>query len=1108
MRGHVNILLVLFSVLTLAACNEAEKAAPAQTLFRQLDSADTGIRFVNALHDDQDFNIIEYLYYYNGGGVAIGDINNDGLPDVYLSANRGENKLYLNKGKFVFEDITTSAGVAAKGNWKTGVSMVDINSDGRLDIFVCGVGNYKKFNGFNQLFINNGNLTFTDRTEEYGLSFQGFSTQASFFDYDLDGDLDCYLLNHSVHTQRSYGKVSLRNQTDSLAGDRLYKNLFKETGKHSFTNVTREAGIYSSQIGYGLGIGVSDLNEDGYPDIYISNDFIENDYLYINQKDGTFSQQLEKSMPHTSRFSMGNDIGDINNDQLPDIVTVDMLPQDESVIKTSAGEDSYEVYSFKLKYGYHKQVSRNTLQVNLGKIDSAAVSFRDIALAAGVSATDWSWGPLLQDFDGDGYKDLFISNGIVRRPNDLDYINFISSDSVQKQADVLPWINKMPEGKVNNFFFRNTGKLTFEDVSQQWGLSETGYSNGGAIGDLDGDGDPDIVVNRINGMVGVYENTAAPGTFLKISLKGDSGSANLNAIGAKVTVSSDKGSQVQQLFPTRGWCSSSDYEMMFGRAATSKITVTVTWPDLRITQAEISDQKNVVLRYSESKESQTKEKAQPPMFVQATAPPFTHRENDFNAFNRESLIPHMFSTEGPCLATGDINGDGMDDVFVGGAKGQAGQLFLRQADGKFSLKTVAAFVQHREHEDVDAAFFDSDKDGDLDLVVVSGGQEELDKKELLHPRLYVNDGKGNFSHQPAKLPAISLHASCVKPSDYDGDGDQDLFIGAVVIPMLYGMSPVSYLLENDGTGNFLVNSGWLGGSTFDNPSRNRPGMVKDATWTDINKDSRPDLVLAGEWMQVTILIQQPDHRFINRTSEYGLADTKGWWNSVVAADIDNDGDDDLIAGNVGLNSRLTATKEKPLTMYLGDFDSNGGSDHILVYYNGDRSYPFTSRDQLVRQIPSLKKKFLNYYDYRNVELDDIVTPQLQGNSAVMQANEFRSVLMINDNGKFIVKALPVEAQFFPIFSILTDDFNKDGKQDLMLCGNLTAVQPEIGPYDAGVGLILQGDGSGGFKAIPPKESGFIVRGEGRDIKFTKGPRGEKSYLVGRNNSSVLGFKLR
>lgn len=1106
------ILAISYNVFIITLCLFISCSKPDESstqLFQQISPNDSHIDFVNELQESNDFNIIEYLYYYNGGGVAIGDINKDGLPDIYFSGNQVPNKLYLNKGGFEFEDITEKSGVAGSGNWKTGVSMVDVNSDGLLDIFVCGVGNYKKFDGRNQLYINNGDLTFTDRTDEYGLAFQGFSTHAAFFDYDNDGDLDMYLLNHSVHTQRSYGRVSSRHEPDSLAGDRLYKNLFRESGRHFFEDASREAGIYSSAIGYGLGIGISDVNRDGFPDIYVSNDFIENDYLYINNRDGTFTQQLEKVMGHCSRFSMGNDLADINNDDWPDILTLDMLPRDESVIKTSAGEDTYEVYSFKLKYGYHKQVSRNTLQLNQGPIDSGQLVFTDIAPAAGVEATDWSWAPLLVDFDGDGWKDIFVSNGIVRRPNDMDYINFISSDSVQELKDVLPWIQKMPEGKVSNFMFRNNGDLTFEDKTDSWGISVPSFSNGAAYADLDNDGDPDVVVNRINEEPLVYRNNSDVKKFIKVEVNGDSSGGNSHAIGAKVIVTQGSTTQTQEIFPARGWCSSSDYPLMFGIPVPDKpVAVTVIWPDGK---SKIQMSNGPAIRFSYSPGLPTfdysrKKDPEFPLMQSDAAPEFKHEENEFNAFSRESLIPHMLTTEGPAMATGDVNGDGLDDVFIGGAKNQPGALFLQSAKGGFIRQSSPDFIQHRLHEDISASFFDADGDGDLDLVVVAGGQEELISPELLKPRLYKNDGNGRLRSVPSSFASVYLQASCVKPEDYDNDGDVDLFIGASVMPMLYGMSPVSYLCANDGSGKFTHQPAWLGQSRFDNPTVVRPGMVKDAVWTDVNKDNLPDLVLVGEWMPITVLLQQPDHTFRNATNEYGLQKTSGWWNSIEAHDFDSDGDEDLVAGNLGWNSRIKASQEKPLQMYLGDFDSNGGSDHIMVYYNGDKSYPFVSRDELVRQIPSLKKKFLNYRDYRNVKLEDIVTPQQAGNSALMQVKDFSSVYLQHNGSSFKPVPLPFEAQLFPVFAIYVDDVDMDGFDDMLLTGNLTATQPEFGPYDAGLGLFLKGNGKGGFAALSPMASGFVVRGEGREIRQLKNPRGEKVYLVSRNNDTVKAFK--
>ncbi len=1100
--------IIGFAAITLFSCTE-EPDKNSGKLFQQIFSSHSGIDFENNLIENEQFNIIEYLYYYNGGGVAIGDINNDGLSDIYFSSNQNSNKLYLNKGGFKFEDITENAGVAGEGNWKTGVSMADVNADGLLDIYLCGVGNYKSFDGYNQLFINNGDLTFTERSQEYGLAFKGFSTHSAFFDYDRDGDLDMYLLNHSVHSPRSYGNVSLRKQTDSLAGDRLYQNQFSETGKTFFKNVTQPAGILSSQVGYGLGLAISDVNRDGYPDIYVSNDFHENDYLYINQTDGTFLQQSQKSFAHTSRFSMGNDIADINNDQWPDLITLDMLPREESTIKTSAGEDSYEVYKFKLKFGYQKQVSRNALQINRGVIDSGRVVFSDIAQAAGVEATDWSWCPLLVDFDGDGYKDLFISNGIMRRPNDLDYINFISNDSVQQATKTsgLPLIDMMPEGKVSNFIFRNRGDLSFEDKTIDWGLSLPSFSNGAAYGDLDNDGDPDLVINRINDEGLVYQNNSVPSSFIKIRLKADQLKGNPYAIGSKVIISQSGQFQSQELFPSRGWCSSSEYSLIFGlRNKTDSIDIKVIWPDGAITQQKYKVSE-ILIHYDPKSIQQEELGVQPiPMLQSISKFDFKHQEDDFNAFNRESLIPHMLSTEGPPLAAADINGDGFEDVFVGGAKYQPGAIFTQQPDGSMIRKKTPALDNHANSEDTDAVFIDADGDGDQDLVVVSGGQEEMKDYSLLAPRLYRNDGKGNLSYSENSFSSIFLHASCVKPADYDRDGDIDLFIGSSVMPFLYGMSPMSFLLQNNGKGVFQFDPSWLGDSRFDNPTQVRPGLVKDAAWIDINKDKLLDLVLVGEWMPITLLIQQNDHRFINQTAQVGLDSTKGWWNTCEIGDFDKDGDDDLIIGNLGLNSRIKASPEKPLTMYLGDFDSNGGSDHIMVYYNGDKSYPFASRDQLVKQIPSLKKKFLHYYDYRDVKLEDIITPVQKGNSARMQVEQFTSVFLRNDNAKFELAALPLQAQFFPVYAIKATDVNQDGNLDILLSGNLSATQPDFGSYDAGVGLVLLGDGKGNFKDMSPSESGFIVLGEGRDIEILRTAKSNQLvYLVSRNNDTVLAF---
>lgn len=1109
-----SLIFLLFS-LFLTHCKE--KSSP--YLFSSIPASKTGVDFDNHITEDKNFNIIEYLYFYNGGGVACGDINNDGLVDIYFSSNQNSNKLYMNKGNFKFEDITDKSGTKGIGNWKTGVTMADINGDGYLDIYVCGVGNYKNFNSQNQLLINNGDLTFSDKTEEYGLQFKGFSTQTIFFDFDLDGDLDCYLLNHSVHSASSYVSVTNRVKSDSLSGDQFFRNELISNGKNSrttrFVNITKGAGILSSRLGYGLGVGVSDVNLDGYPDIYVSNDFQENDYLYINNKNGTFKQVLEKSLAHSSRFSMGNDIADVNNDGRPDIVTTDMLPRDEAVIKTSAGEDAYEVYKYKLKFGYHYQVARNCLQFNRFISDSL-VTFSDLAPLAGVEATDWSWSPLLADFDNDGLKDLFVSNGIFRRPNDLDYINFISNQAIQDslktiESSDLGILNSMPDGKVANFVFKNVDGIHFKDVSTDWGINVPSFSNGSAYADLDNDGDLDVVVNNINEPAFVYQNNDKSSS-ITINLIG--GQPNSFGIGAKILTYSGGKFQYHEVSATRGFSSASDTRVIVGIENSVKAdSVLVVWPGGRFQKLNnIEAGKLISVKQSDAKltfnycrlvSSQRILEPLPKPFI----PNFIHKEDDYNAFNNEGLIPHMLTTQGPPLAQGDVDGDGLSDVFMGGGKDQSASIFFQTRQGEWKEKFTKDFVSDAFAEDVAAELFDADGDHDLDLLVAAGGQDPSNKPQDLTPRLYKNDGRGNFQRDDNSIPRVILNASCIKPFDYDGDGDLDVFVGASVMPFLYGMAPQSYLLQNDGKGNFSDVQNWLGSSWFDNPTQVRSGLVKDATWTDVNLDGRVDLILVGEWMPITILIQNFNHQFENQTEQFGTKLTSGLWNAVEAFDFDGDGDDDYVLGNLGQNSRLRVSAEKPLIMYLGDFDSNGGSDHILVYYNGDKSYPFASRDQLIKQLPGLKKKFLRYKDYRNVNLEDIVTPQQKGNSARMQVEVLSSSYLRNDKGKLARVDLPAEAQLAPVFAIAMEDVNNDGFKDLIVGGNLDAVQPDFGRYDASIGLILLGDGKGNWKALDTQESGFLVKGETRHIRVVSNFKKEKIVLVSRNNQSMEGFKI-
>lgn len=1079
------------SACMLSACTPSGNHV--KTIFEEVAPSYSGIDFRNILTESSDFNIIEYLYFYNGGGVAIGDVNQDGLPDLFFTSNQGPNKLYVNLGDFRFKDVTEKAGIVKSGNWSTGVTMADVNGDGWLDIYVCGVGGYKRFNSRNQLWINNQDGTFTNQATEYGLDFQGLSTQASFFDYDKDGDLDVYLLNHSVHSVRSYGRMSSRFDVDPSAGDRLFRNEL-DSGVKRFTDMTGPSGIYSSALGYGLGVATSDIDMDGWADIYVSNDFRENDYLYLNNHDGTFREVSATSLGHSSRFSMGNDVADINNDALPDIMTTDMMPADEKVIKASVGEDSYEIYKYKLSYGFNYQVARNALQLNQGN-----GTFSDIAWLAGVAATDWSWSPLLVDLDNDGFRDVFVSNGIVRRPNDLNYLNFISNDSAQHLSDKEMY-QHMPPGKVGNFVFRNRGDLTFEDQSNSWGLNKPGYSNGSAYGDLNNDGFMDLVVNNINEPAGIFRNNLADSTKqgVQVLLKGYGG--NQFGVNAKVLAFTAGHRSYHEIGNARGFQSCSDNRLNLTTGNGMPDSLWVIWPDGAFeSRPRASLSRHIMLDHANASGRFDYQILRPDSTLLKVGsslefPVYHHRENDFVSFNEQGLMPHMVSTEGPPLAVGDVNGDGLEDFFVGGGPGQPGMIYEQDRFERFRKMKQPALEADSAWEDTGALLFDANGDKFPDLVVIAGGDERVDA-DLYQPRLYIGSRTGEFHRQLGALPKLSLNASCVRGSDMDGDGDTDLFIGARSVPGKYGVSPLSFVLMNNGHGTFADVSANL-------PAGNQAlGLVTDAAWLDLDKNGRMDLLVVGEWMSPKLLMQDLGGHFRDASVQYGLDKMEGWWNTLSVDDMDGDGDLDFVAGNLGLNSRLRASTREPLEMWVGDFDNNGSTEQLLTYYNQGISYPFVSRDQLIKQLPGLRKKFLKYEKYTHATIGDILDEEQRKSAIHLTAVELRSCFFDNRNGHFKTTPLPKEAQIFPIRGVMVDDLNKDGFADILAVGNQYATQPDFGRYDAGRGLLMLGSAHG-FLPVAPAWSGFHPTGDTRGVKAVATSKSGKIYLVSGTNTGL------
>lgn len=1097
-------LLAIVVVLCNYSCSNKTKTATGN-LFTVLKNDSTGLDFVNNLKPTTDFNLLKYMYYYNGAGVGAGDFNNDGKTDLFFAANQTQNRLYLNEGNMHFKDATAAAKIPAdSSSWSTGVSVVDINNDGMLDLYICRVGKFKVLSGKNQLLvctaINKGVPVFEDQTTKYGLDFSGFSTQAAFFDFDADGDLDMFLLNHSVNHDGNFApRATFLNTYDTLTGDQFFRN---DNGH--YTNITKQCGINSNKISYGLGIAVSDINMDGYPDIYIGNDFHENDYLYINQRNGTFKDELSDHIMHTSQFSMGVDIADINNDALNDIISMDMLPYDPYISKRSLGEDEYQTHLEKLQYGYNNQYARNNLQLNRGN-----GMFSEVAFYSGTFATDWSWSSLFMDFDNDGNKDLFISNGIPKRLTDIDYINYMVNDVIQEKMQhnkvdesELATINKFPEIKLPNRFFKNNGNAAFEDVSDSVPDSPSTFSNGAVYADLNNDGQLDIVVNNIWDPVIVYKNNNSnAGRYVNIKLKG--AAQNINALGAKCYVYTNDGIIAAEKSSVHGFMSSMEIPLHIGIGKRRVDSVLLVWPDntyehikwdSTITQLNLEWKKDLpefnyagIWQYNKTIGRRITD------ITKATGLTCLHEENTFNEFNREILLPRMFGSEGPALAVGDVNNDGLQDVFIGSAKWKTSALYVQNKNGSFTKTNQPQFITDSTYEDVDACFADINNDGFQDLLVASGGNEYFGTEQWRQPRAYINDGKGNMQKPGNAFPGIYLTQSCIKPFDFNKDGYTDLFIGGRTTPFAYGKIPPSYLLQNDGTGHFKdVTTAYM-------KDLSSIGFVTNAVWTDINNDKQTDLVLTLEWGGIVAFVNQKG-TFVKKE----LTGKKGWWNFILPADIDGDGDIDFIAGNQGENSKLHPDADHPVRMYYNDFDNNGTKETIVTYYKQGVEIPLASKMDLEKQMPFIKKKFLFAADFSKASISDIFQEDKLKTAAVFSADYFSSAILLNDgHGNFELKKLPWQTQLSSLKAASLFDANGDQLPDIIMGGNYYDQAMEINRNDADFGDVLINAGHGNFKA--ERINGIVIKNQVRHILPVQ-VNHQQALIIARNNDSLMIIK--
>lgn len=1073
----------------------------AQPVFRKLLPKQTGVDFINRIQEDDSLHIFRYEYLYNGNGIGVGDFDGDGRADLFISGNTVPNKLYLNRsqdGRITFDDVTRKAKLEGNGKWATGVSVADVNGDGLPDIYVCHSGFYRKLSDKNnELFINqgvkNGVPVFKEVAVEAGLNAIGSqSTQAAFFDYDHDGDLDMFLLNHSNHTVNPFLNTrEMRATPNPYFGNRLFENI-SEKGKLKFKDVTQKAGIINNALNFGLSVIVADINQDGWPDLYTTSDYTEVDCYYVNNRDGTFTESLRKSFAHVSKFSMGADVADFNNDGLADVLTLDMLPEDNHRQKLLKGPDMYDQYHLLLDSGYYHQNMRNMLHLNRGMDQNGNMRFSEIGQLAGISNTDWSWAGLMADLDNDGWKDMLITNGYLRDFTNMDFLKYTVADEQMKEAakgnlnfKTYDLVQKMPSNKLRNYIFRNnglSGSFGFEDVSEKWGMNELAVSNAAAYADFDGDGDLDIVISHINEPVSIYQNqTNKNGLTLRLI----GSKANSQAFGAKARVYAGGLMQYAELFPVRGYQSTVTSDLHFGLGNAGKAdSVRIEWPSGKTTLLGSQSAGLVVLKEMEATDSKQTVVAGQPWFqglaTQAMGIDFVHQENDFVDFKVEVLLPYQLSRLGPALAKGDVNGDGLEDVFLGGASHQFGVLYLQKADGTFEGAVAQPWRQNAVCEEVNALFFDADRDGDLDLYIVSGGNEFEENAPEYRDHLYLNDGKGAFREEVLALPSMRNPKQSIAAADVDGDGDLDLFIGGRAVPGSFPMAARSYLLRNDSEGAQVK----FTDITAAAPALMKPGMVTAAVFADLNGDQKPDLMIAGDWMPV-MAFKNTGTTFENQQPD-ALKDSDGMWAAIEAADLDGDGDLDFILGNAGLNSQYKATPERPLMIYYDDFDKNGVIDPVCTYFIGEKSYPMFSRDEMLDQMTALKRKYTNYAGYADATLEDVFGKEAVENSQKAYCKELSSMVLENlGNFGFRRHELPETVQFSRTSSIIARDLDGDQRADLVLAGNFSPYRVQLGPSDASVGTVLRQVSPYRFEVMPPSQTGLWVVGDVRNGTWLK-----------------------